>query len=148
MTLRATIRLYLTDLLSAGNVVIADATDAFIHSHADLINEHADRLVHAAIRAEFKNLCANRPEDEGQLALFAGLPAAIVIADGIAKPLNRCTWDDLQVGRRERVENIAHAEKSLEAYDRELDLLRPHLATSPDKTVGEVRGAIASESAA
>lgn len=142
-SLRTTIRQYLGAELAAGNdIVRGAAADQFIADHPDEVAEHAAALIKRAVDSEIKALCNERPEDTGQVALFPGLPAAIVVADGVARPLNHCTWADLMVGRVERVENIAHAEKALERYDKDLDRVRPHLEPHPERTVADVRLAL------
>lgn len=140
MSIRRLIRGYLAELMEAGeDIVRGDATEQFIADHPDEIAQRVHEMVRTAVSAEIKDLCAEHPESIGQLALFPGLPAAVAIAPGVARPLNSCTWGDLQVGRTERVENIAHAEKALLRYDEELERLGPVLADSPARTVGDAR---------
>lgn len=147
MSIRPLIRQRIAALFADGqDVERAKVTEQFIAEHPDEIAEHIDDFVRKTVNAEIKALCNEHPESVGQLALFPGLPAAIVIADGLARPLNRCTWDDLMIGRTERVENIAHAEKSLDRYDDELDRLRPHLESRPGRTVADVRHLLAGAS--
>ncbi|MBA2558445.1 MAG: hypothetical protein H0V07_00895, partial [Propionibacteriales bacterium] len=128
MKIQSEVRTYLAEAIATGrDIVYADVADQFVTAHEDELMEHAADMVRAAVAAVLKNLCAERAEDNGQLSLLPGIPAAIAIAPGVVRPRERCNWADLQVGRVERVSNIAHAEKALDLYDKDLDRLRPHM---------------------
>lgn len=147
-SIRPAIRQYVSDLLRDGHDVVRhDAADQFISDHPDEIAGATEQLVRDAIAAAMRQLCSERPEDTGQLTLLPGLPAAVSIAPGVVRPLNRCTWADLEIGRSERVENIANAEKRLDEYDADAELLRPLLEGRPDLTVGDVRHLLATAAA-
>lgn len=147
MSIRPLIREHLVQLLVDGHdIVRSDAADQFIAEHPDEIEEHVGELIRRTVNAEIKALCNEHPDAVGQIELFPGLPAAVVIAPGVARPLNRCTWTDLLAGRTERVENIAHAEKALDRYDEDLDRLRPYMEARSELTVAEVRHMLAADS--
>lgn len=139
-SIRPAIRAYLGALMvSSEQIVMGEAADDFIAGHPDQVDQYAANLIRRAVQAELDALCAERVEDTGQLGLFPGIPAGIHIAPGIVKPRDRCTWADLQIGRRERVENIEHAAKKLDLYDEDLDALRPLMMDDPDLTLADAR---------
>lgn len=144
MKLRSEISTYLETLMRDGvDIIHAEAADQFVADHGDQLVEYVSQMVRNQVAQIMKGLCAQRPEDSGQLALLPGLPAAITVAPGVSRPLDACTWADLQIGRTERVENIAHAEKRLDEFDKELDKLAPHMAGDPEMTVADARPRLA-----
>jgi hypothetical protein len=148
VSIRPLIREYLTDLLRDGqDIRNTETANAFIDSHPGEVEDHVAELIRRAVAAEIKALCSEHPESVGQIALFPGLPAAVVVEPGVARPLNRCTWADLLAGRTERVENIAHAEKALDRYDEDLDRLRPIMSRRPELTVADARHLLTERSA-
>lgn len=135
---------FVTGLLSADeDIVHRDAAHAFIAGNEELIKLHIDGLVESAITAEIKR--RTKVPEPAQDALFDGLPAAVTVADGVTKPIHRCTWDDLVAGRRAKVDNIGAARSALKAYDAALQRVAP-LIRSSGLTLGAVRGDLAAAS--
>lgn len=149
MSIRPLIRQHVAQVLAAGHDIDQPRTaDEFIAQHPVEVAEAASQLVRDAVTAAINHIVGERPEDTGQLALLAGLPSAIAVAPGVVRPIDRCTWADIEIGRRVRVQNIAHAEKWLMRYDADALRVRPFLEPHPERTVGDVRHLIEVDQAA
>ena len=128
---------YVDDLLdTTDEIVHNEAADDFIDAHSDLLDDYVIGLIRRYIKDEIKKRTQVAAPALGQGVLFAGLPAAVTVADGRTKPLRSCTWVDLQVGRQYKVENIDFARESLRLYDEDLALLRADMEGG-DVTVAE-----------
>lgn len=116
---------YVDNLLDTSDEIVHnEAADDFIDAHADLLDDYVIGLIRRYIKDEIKKRTQVTCPPLGQGVLFAGLPAAVTVADGRTKPLRSCTWSDLQVGRQYKVENIDFAREALRLYDEDLALLR------------------------
>lgn len=129
---------YVDDLLASGeDIVHGEAADVFIAAHSDVIGEHVGDLVRREICAAIKKRSQAPAPPMGQGVLFAGLPAAVTIADGITRPIDRCTRADLALGRGVKVDNISAAIAALDAYDTDVARLIPFMGDD-ETTVGQI----------
>lgn len=118
-------------LLDAGDEIIhVEAAEEFVADNSELVQQHFMQMVIRQITNEIKNRAQAPAKAFGQGVLFEGLPAAVTIAEGRTKPLKACTWDDLQIGRTFREDNIVHARDALKAYDADLAILAPAMQSS------------------
>ena len=121
---------YVDELLETNaEIVHNDAADAFLTEHESMLDEYLIGIVRRYMRAEIKARSQAPSGPLGQGVLFAGLPAAITIREGVTKPLPVCTRLDLHAGRSVKVANIEHASAALEAYDADVESLAPHMPT-------------------
>lgn len=122
---------FVDHLLEVGDEIVhAEAAEDFVDDHEELVQQHFMQMVIRQITNEIKNRAQAPAKAFGQGVLFAGLPAAVTIAEGRTKPLKVCTWDDLQIGRTFREDNIANAREALLAYDNDLLTLAPVMESS------------------
>ena len=136
--LSKSINRYVEGLLAGGEEIVhADAAQQFIADHDGVIGAHVTELVASQITAYIKARSQAPAPPLGQGVLFAGLPAAVTVRDGVTKPISVCTRGDLVAGRVVKVDNIAAAQAALKAYDLECRLLLPHM-TDDEITVDEV----------
>lgn len=136
---------YVDTLLdTTDEIVHNDAADDFIDAHADLLDDYVISVIRRYIKDEIKKRTQVAAPAFGQGVLFAGLPAAVTVADGRTKPLRSCTWSDLQVGRQYKVENIEFARESLRLFDEDLALLHDSMQGT-ELTVAQALPALTAE---
>lgn len=134
---------YVSGLLDTSDEIIHDeAADAFIVDHGSLLDDYVIGLIRRYIKDEIKKRTQVAAPALGQGVLFSGLPAAVTVADGRTKPVRACTWDDLQIGRQYKIENIDFAREALRLYDEDLALLSDVMAGT-GLTVGDAAQRIA-----
>lgn len=136
--LSKSINRYVEELLAGGaEIVHAEAAGRFIAGHGDVIGFHVEEIVAAQIASYIKSRSQAPAPPLGQGVLFAGLPAAVTVRDGVTKPIKLCTRVDLAAGRALKVDNIEAAQAALKAYDFDCRQLLPHM-TDDQVTVDDV----------
>lgn len=113
-----------------------EIAEAFIAEHPELVETAVRELAERQINSVIKALC-DADADAAQSDLFGGLPVAISFGDGRVKAIEHCTLADLEVGRANRMDNVAHARRRLRQYDEAVQRIAA-LARTPDETVGDI----------
>lgn len=141
------IRAYTDGLLGQkSEIVHRQAAEQFIGDNPDLVDQHIAGLVENQITALLRKRAQSPSAPFGQGLLFAALPAAITVREGVTKPLRACTWADLEAGREFKISNIASAQQSLKDYDAELANLKPLMEPKPKRTIEQAARILANRS--
>jgi hypothetical protein len=132
MSFRNFLRPLVLEMLEDGRAVIA--ADVVKEAQVRYPDEYADevgRLAFNAANREVKDFLKSLSEDDDspQLALPGlDLPSVIAIpTEGgfVYKATASCDWGELRAGLSTREQNVAAAQRKLDAYLEQLDLLRP-----------------------
>lgn len=140
MSVHSVLRECAVDLLDTEPTVTVEQVVACAYRrHGDVFSAEAERMVLQAARTQVAKLMRDLTEDDDQLVLPSmGLPSAIAVQDPGGTyyvRADKANWSQLQAGRTVRSDNVAAAQRKLDAYDDALDLLRPYMERNPDLTV-------------
>jgi hypothetical protein len=146
MSFRAFLRPLVLEMLEGGHQLIAAdvVKEAQIRYPAEYGDE-VDRLAFNAANREVKDFLKSLSEDDDspQLALPGlDLPSviAIPVEGGFAyKSTASCDWSELGAGLSTREINVASAQRKLDTYRENLDLLRPVMEGTPLTTAEAAR---------
>jgi hypothetical protein len=119
-------------MIEAGTPVIAaDIVKEAQVRYPSQFADETNRLAFNAATREVKDvLRILTDDDEAPQLTLPGLSLPSVIAipvegDYVYRATSACNWPELQAGRTLRADHVAAAVTKLDAYDENLDLLRP-----------------------
>ena len=152
MSIHSILRDCALDLLATEREVEVEkvVTCAWRNHPDEFAAEQQRMILAAATRAAKEVLRGLSDEDEpGDEPRLPGLdlPYCIAVPRGDAfvyVHTEKATWDDLVAGEQVRADNVARAQKKLDAYRKALDTLRPLMENQPTITVA---GALARNAA-
>jgi hypothetical protein len=107
-----------------------------------LLRQLAERQIDALIKA-----MSNEDADGDQGVLFPGFPAAVSVAPGVAKSIEFCTGDDIEVAREHKDKNIDDARVKLKRFDESRDAFYRNRIRE-DETVGDITARLAKKAEA
>jgi hypothetical protein len=153
VNIRAVLRECATDLLATEPTVTVDkvVTCAW-QRHGDAFDDARDNMVMQAARDIVAKLMRDLSSDDEQQTLpgIAGLPSAICVpaeSGTYYVRADKARWEELQLGRAVRVQNVDAAQRKLDLYDRAMKDLRPYMLGRPEVTVADALRLMAGQSA-
>lgn len=140
MNVHAVLRECAVDLLDTEpNVTVEQVVGCAYRRHGDAFAEQAQAMVLASARTIVANLMRDLSGEDEQLSIPGlGLPSAIAVpaeAGTYYVRSDKATWPELLAGRQVRADNVAAAQRKLDAYDESVEMLRPFMEGRPEVTV-------------
>lgn len=146
---KSLLREVIEEQLALRNGEIPAICNLFMSRYPEELESAKEDVFAAALHRTCKSLMKAMSSDEKQLEISGiSLPSAIAIKkdDGeyyyVLSLL--ATWEEIEQGRKTRVENIAAAQQSLGRYDETMLRLRPIMIKSPGMNVGDALAILAS----